>query len=220
MKNIPWNIRNLWEGCILSSIAHAVSIAEYPELANEHSWDGFNYNIQDNSGGRGTLTFHSKYLVAAFRDDNGERIENCQDALMYFQDAPSEVKEIATTETLQYLLDDFDGQLQPSITTSFWSVEDKIYSQDDLSDLIENGGFLLEHQSADFDEAIENIQEYYELSDIKIDLIKTIFNRKIKNPSEEIILNQKQIEIIDCGDEEGLKESEESFSELGIKWSK
>lgn len=219
MKNIPWNIRNLWEGCILSSIAHAVSVAEYPELANEHSWDGFNYNIQDNSGGRGTLTFHSKYLVAAFRDDNGERIENSQDALMYFQDAPSEVKEIATTETLQYLLDDLDGQLQPSITTAFWSVGDKIYSQDDLSDLIENGGFLLEHQSADFNEAIENIQEYYELSDIKIDLIKTIFNRKIKNPSEEIILNQKQIEIIDCGDEEGLKESEESFSELGIKWS-
>ncbi|SFH40308.1 hypothetical protein SAMN04487776_1133 [Priestia megaterium] len=70
----------IWQGCMLSSIAHAISVAQYPEFANEQSWDGDNYSMQDSQGGRGTITFNQHYCVAAFRDDNSSRIDKHKNA--------------------------------------------------------------------------------------------------------------------------------------------
>lgn len=42
-------------------------VVHYPDLSSEHSWDGMNYNVQDSSGGRGTITFDGSYCVGAFR---------------------------------------------------------------------------------------------------------------------------------------------------------
>ena len=39
MYEIPIEPRQLYEGCILAAIAHAVSVGLYPELDYEHSWD-------------------------------------------------------------------------------------------------------------------------------------------------------------------------------------
>ena len=47
INEVSWRMEELWQGCILASIAHAIMVAHYPELSNEHSWDGINYNIQD-----------------------------------------------------------------------------------------------------------------------------------------------------------------------------
>jgi len=66
---LPWNYKSLWEGCILVTIAHAISSACYPEFLYEHSWDGINYSVQDSARARGTITFHEDYCVGAFRDD-------------------------------------------------------------------------------------------------------------------------------------------------------
>jgi len=64
----------LWKGCILASLAHAIMVAHHPNLSNEHSWDELNYSVQDSSGGRGTITFSLDYVVAAFRNDNSHRL--------------------------------------------------------------------------------------------------------------------------------------------------
>lgn len=71
---IPWKPDELKDGCILASLAHAIMVAKYPFLANEHSWDGANYSVQDSEGQRGTITFLNGICVAAFRNDNSERI--------------------------------------------------------------------------------------------------------------------------------------------------
>ena len=39
MKKISWNREEFWQGCILASIAHAISVAHYPEIA--HEWIGY-----------------------------------------------------------------------------------------------------------------------------------------------------------------------------------
>ena len=218
MKNITWNREKIWQGCVLASIAHAISVAHYPELSHEHSWDGLNYNVQDSSGARGTITFHPKYLVAAFRDDNSKRVTGYINALEYFKDSPEEVKMLASTETLQYLLEDIDGKSVPVITTAFWGNREETQSQDELDAMIENGGFLLERQTTDIETAIKEWQEYHEMSDLRINLLKSIFQRKIENPSKIIILTQNEIQMIESDDEEGLNESRLSFEELGIKW--
>lgn len=42
-----WSYEELRQGCILVSIAHAIFVADAPELAHEISWDGFNYNMNN-----------------------------------------------------------------------------------------------------------------------------------------------------------------------------
>ncbi|WP_436970094.1 hypothetical protein [Lysinibacillus sphaericus] len=197
-------------------MAHAIMVAHYPELSNEHSWDDINYNVQDSSGARGTITFNPNYVVGAFRNEFSER--EYIDALDYFNGAPKEVNQLAVNETLQYLLDEIDGDTVPVITTAFWEGDVGTYSNDSFEDFIENGGFLIESQTKDIETAINEWKEYYDMSDSQINLLYSIFERKISNPSGEIILMDSEIKMIQSDDEEGLNESRISFAELGIKW--
>ncbi|MGE7945243.1 hypothetical protein [Lysinibacillus sp. NPDC093688] len=216
MKKLNWQREHLWEGCILASIAHAIMVAHYPELSNEQSWDDINYNVQDSSGARGTITFNLNYVVGAFRNEFSER--EYIDALDYFNGAPKEVNQLAVNETLQYLLNEIDGDTVPVITTAFWEGDVGTYSNDSFEDFIENGGFLIESQAKDIETAINEWKEYYDMSDSQINLLHSIFERKISNPSGEIILMESEIKMIQSDDEEGLNESRISFAELGIKW--
>jgi hypothetical protein len=216
MKRLNWEREQLWEGCILASIAHAIMVAHYPELSHEQSWDDINYNVQDSSGTRGTITFHPNYLVGAFRNEFSER--EYIDALDYFNCAPEEVNKLAVNETLQYLLDEIDGDTVPVITTAFWGSDDGTYSNDNFEDFIENGGFLLASQTKDIETAVIEWIEYYEMSKSQINLLCSIFERKISDPNGEIFLTESEIRMIESNDEEGINESRISFEEIGIKW--
>ncbi|OME77181.1 hypothetical protein BK120_27010 [Paenibacillus sp. FSL A5-0031] len=218
MEKMIWTKEKLWQGSVLASIAHAINIAHYPELANEQSWDGFNYNVQDSSGTRGTITFHSNYFVAAFRNDHSKRLSNYINAQDYFRDAPYEVKELAANETLQYLLDDVNGNDVPLITTAVWGVDDIIYSQDEMKEIIAHGGFLLDRQSCDIEDALITWKEEYEMSEGQTNLLRQLFLRKLSNPSEIITMTKDEIQMIESVDEAGLEESRTSFDEIGIQW--
>ena len=211
-----WNHEQLWNGCILASIAHAIMVAHYPYLSNEHSWDGFNYNVQDSEGIRGTVTFQKNNLVAAFRND--ETVPRNIWSLDFFQGAPDKIIEIAKAETLQYLLESINGKDIPLITTAIWGHGNQIFSHDTFDIMIENGGGLLERQVMEFNEAIESWQEYYEMTVEQISLMKNIYQRKISKPNEKIVLSLNDINLIGTVDEEGLNESRISFSEIGIDW--
>lgn len=216
-----WHKEQIWGGCMLASIAHAIMVAHYPELSNEHSWDGINYNVQDSSGARGTVTFGSNYFIAAFRNENSERLnqrKSIEDATNYFQGAPIEVLNLAENETLQYLMEDIQSTAKPLITTSLWGTDNNSYSLDSLEELLENGAFLLEFQLSDFEEAVESWKEYYDMSPEQSELLTSIYNRKITSPLDVIVLSKKEIQTIGTDDEEGLNESEISFGEIGIKW--
>ncbi|MBT2701221.1 hypothetical protein J7E79_28490 [Bacillus sp. ISL-40] len=220
MKRLNWDREQLWEGCILASIAHAIMVAHYPEFSHEQSWDDINYNVQDSSGTRGTITFHPNYLVGAFRNDNSERLSENIDALDYFIDAPEEAKTLAVNETLQYVLDDVDGKTAPVVTTAFWGNCDGIYSKDKFEDFIENGGFLIERQVTDIKTAINEWKEDYEMSETQVNLLQSVFKRKISNSTGDIVLTEDEIKMIESDDDEGLNESRISFEEIGIRWEK
>ncbi|SHL52300.1 hypothetical protein SAMN02745136_05070 [Anaerocolumna jejuensis DSM 15929] len=213
-KNIIWN------GCILASIAHAIMVAQYPELSYEHSWDGENYNIVDGSGGRGTITFKDKYLVGAFRNENFTRTD-IPAAIDLFMGAPKEVLEIAENETLEYLLEeDEDGTASPSATTAFWGDNDSITSIDSIVKIVQGGGYLLERQFMESDSAFESWRDYYEMTSEQVELLKSIYDRKVNNTDENITLTKREIEIIGKESPEDLSESMASFEEIGVYWNK
>ncbi|GAE90935.1 hypothetical protein [Acetivibrio straminisolvens] len=219
INELKWTRSQLWEGCILASIAHAIMVAHYPELSNEHSWDGMNYSVQDSSGARGTITFHHKYCIGAFRDEHSSRIlGRIDNSLKYFKGAPDEVIRLAEEETLQYLLDEIEGNVFPVITTAFWGYENRLFTTDLFDDMWQNGGFLLERQVSDFDSAINEWIKYYDMSDVQVKLLKSIYARKITNPNNKIILSKDEITMIGSNDLEGLKESKISFEEINISF--
>lgn len=216
--NDGFNRKSLLNGCLLASIAHAIMVAHYPELSYEHSWDGINYSIVDGSGGRGTISFNDKYCVGAFRNDNVHRTE-FSSTIDFFKGAPLEVLELAENETLEYLLEEGeDGMSTPSITTAFWADDFNIISTDNIVRIIQNGGYLLERQLMDYDSAVESWRDYYEMTNVQVDLLESIYTRKIKNPEAKIILTKREIEMIGTADSEGLSESNTSFEEIGIEW--
>lgn len=217
INEVSWKMEQLWKGCILASIAHAIMVAHYPELSNEHSWDGINYNIQDSKGARGTITFNSEYCVGAFRNDNSDRIKAKQ-AKEYFLGAPKEVVNLAADEALQYLLENVEGKVVPIITTAFWGIGENIFSIDSVEEMYRNGVFLLERQLMDCDSSIESWAEYYDMSSRQCNLLKTIFKKKINQKVGDIILSKDDIQQIGTSDTNGLEESRISFKEIGIVW--
>lgn len=218
-NKLEWKKDELWKGCMLVSIAHAIMVAHYPELANENSWDGINYSVQDSAGTRGTITFHPEFCVGAFRNDHSDRIElvgNKEHAKEYFIGAPKSVIEIAEEETLQYLLDDVNNEVYPVITTAFWGNDEGFFTIDSLDDMYDNGGFILEIQTMDIESSIEALIEDYEMTENQVKLLKKIFNKKINENHSQIILSKEDIKLIELDSPEGLAESKESFSEINI----
>ena len=220
LNRIDANIKILWERCILASIAHAITVAQYPILANEHSWDGINYNVQDNQGTRGTVTFDNKYCLAAFRNENSFRLrrKKYEIANSYFEGAPKEVINLAEAETLQYLLDEVNGEIIPLITTAFWIDEGILYSIDTYEEMLENGFAILNNQFMSYEDSVEAWIEEYEMTNRQIRLLELIYNRKVNNTNSKLILTDKEIEMLESDDEEGLYKSKISFEELQIYW--
>ncbi|KAA0763944.1 hypothetical protein [Bacillus sp. SH5-2] len=212
------NKEQLWKGCILKSIAGAIFVAHAPDFAHESSWDGCNYSMQDSQGGRGTITFHPNYTIACLQDVNSERIDEWIDATNYFEGAPSEVKETAKEEALQYVLEEIEGETVPVITTAFWIEESGAYSIDSFEEMEEHGGFLLEIPILDMESAMERLEEEYELTEEQIELLQLVYERKIKHPNEEIILSKEEVAMIGTDDSEGLEVSKASFEEMNITW--
>ncbi|MFI8672692.1 hypothetical protein ACIGIJ_22860 [Bacillus paranthracis] len=207
----------LWKGCILNSIANAIFVAHDPDLSHESSWDGCNYSMQDSQGGRGTITFHPDYTIACLQDVNSERMDEWIDATNYFEGAPSEVLEIAKEEALQYVLEEVEGETMPFITAAFWIEESGAYSIDSFEEVEEHGGFLLEIPLLDMESAMERLEEY-ELTEEQIELLQLVYERKIKNPNEEIMLSKEEVAMIGTDDSEGLEVSKVSFKEMNITW--
>ncbi|WP_018756447.1 hypothetical protein [Paenibacillus terrigena] len=219
VTELNWCSGQIWRGCTLAAIVHAMMVAHYPELSNEHSWDGMNYSVQDSTGARGTITFSPNYVVAAFRKDNSERLSanKFDEAIEYFSGAPIEVIDLAKSETLLYLLEDINGDIKPQITTSFWGTPIKSYSLDSIEELYDNGASLLEYQLMHFEEALEAWKEYYDMSNQQCELLLSIYNRKVTSPLAPIHLTKAEIKKIGDADQEGLSESKISFNEIGIK---
>jgi hypothetical protein len=62
------------------------------------------------------------------------------------------------------------------------------------------------------------LEEEYELTEEQMDLLQLVYERKIKNPNEKIMLSKEEVAMIGTEDDEGLKVSKASFEEMNITW--
>jgi len=220
--DIDWNKKQLWEGCIFASITHAIMVAHCPYVSHEQSWDGINYTIQNGSGSVAAITFHPLGCVAVFLEVSSERSfgEKRNELKLedYFKKSPKEIFKIANEECLQYMLDEIDNEIRPIISTCIWEENGVFHSIDPLDIFLEEGGELLYPHSLSIEESKEIWMEEFEMTEEQYELILSIFNRRITDPTEKIILTPDEIEIIGSDDEFGIQESKVCCEQIGIFW--
>jgi hypothetical protein len=174
--------RELWRGAVLGTIAHAVSLLNYPELASEQSWDGPNYNVQNTMGCLGTVTFESALVTAAFFDPRSKMAETIDmetyEAERFFESAGSGVLSLAKRETFQYLLQKLNDIPEPVITSAFWTINDRIVAAKPWSEVLRDGAHLVEIQLLPPDAAISAWSETLSLSDDEANLVKRLFEER------------------------------------------
>ncbi len=191
-KDIPVNPMDLYHGCLFAAVIHAILVGEYPELSYEHSWDGFNYSLNNSQGCRGTVTFHPQYIVAVFQDI--ARIIPGKSAYDCLHGMPEDILRIAESEALQYVLVDSGGEIKPVITAAFWGTWEELTGCQRWSDILENGGYILENQLLPHRQSLLQWDDYYGMTSGQMELAESLFARKIAHAEEAIFLTPKETE--------------------------
>jgi len=208
----------LFEGCLLSSLAHAIMVSVYPYLSHEQSWDGMNFSIQDSQGMRGTLTFAERFCVGAFRnEENGILSTNNYNGKVrkeLLSTVPNDVIEIAENETFQYLLIDCFGSVIPNITSFFWCDTDGFYYLERLKQQLGRDMNLLYNILKPRADAEKALCEYYDMNESALNLLNHLFDLKINNFSKTIYLSEQEKQMFPA--EKLNDECRESLKELNI----
>ena len=187
---------DIYSGCLIASISHAIMTNVYPELSYEQSWDGANYSIQNSSGMRGTITFENDFCVGAIRNEmstsivGGESIQECM------RNFPQKVVCKAYEETLQYLLMENKGIVAPYVTSVFWADCNTLHYEEKYIDYIEEDFALLENIVLSPKMAIKRWKEYYDMDSKVVELVDILYQLKMKDFTSIIELKENQRKLI------------------------
>lgn len=113
---------------------------------------------------------------------------------------PLEVVNLANTETLQYLLDNVEGKIVPSVTSVFWADNTKIYYNKEIHYNFDEDMTLLSNILLPEEAAIAEWIEYYEMNDDSVKLLKFLLSQKSNNFTGKIVLYPEHKKLIP-GDE-------------------
>lgn len=211
MHKIAINPQTLYEGCILATLAHGVAVGEYPECSDEHLWQGINYCTDYLVDCKAVITFHKKYLVAAFRNDT--KIQYAKEPSIMFAGAEKAILQLAREETLHDFHEIIGGESKPAITAAFWGNWQELYSNQSMETLFENGGCLIENQILHYHSALAQWDDNYGFSDGQLQLIDSLYRRKLKSGlAKQIVLSENEANQL-YGD---LSECRKSLARLNI----
>jgi hypothetical protein len=215
----------LWQGVVLGTIAHAIWVAPDATYAYSQGWDGPNYLLKDGSGDVGAITFTPEHVVAAFFDLHSDRSPHRASSRLpfgspyhaddYFATAPDAVRRIAREETLQYLLDDCDGTVQPTITAACWSEGATLTAREPWAAVRAHAGNLIAIQTMPPEAAIAAWTENYEFNDDQIALLRGLFARRMA-ADRPIAVAEEERRVLTGDGEAGLAESRELLAAVGI----
>ena len=187
---------DIFKGSLIASIMHAIITNKYPELAYEHSWDGANYSIQNSSGLRGTITFDYDFCIGAIRNDNCAFYNDPYDIQQYLNHLPFNIAKKANEETLQYLLINNSGIVEPRITSIFWADDTNIHFDKKLINNVKKDLILIEDVLLPEKIAIDRWGKYYELDSNAMRLFNDLYPLKTRDFASKVFLNKNQRKLI------------------------
>ena len=211
----PVSNKQLFSGCLLASVAHAITTNEYPELSYEQSWDGDNYSRQSEEY-RMTVSFKDDYCVGVIRNDEFEGFSRrtIQELLME-SEFPTEAIELLQTDALEYvLLQDEDGVAVPVVTSLLYGNAESLTVISNDGETLKGDMEALAPHIAPVERQIEYWREYGDMSDSQIALLKDLHTVKLKEFHTVIHMSDEQKKML--SGEEIDEECVTSFAEINI----
>lgn len=187
---------DLYRGCLIASISHAIMTNVYPELSYEQSWDGVNYSIQNSAGLRGTITFENDFCVGAVQNERSGRMVGGEAIEEYMRSFPLNVVQKAYGETFQYLLLERNGVVAPYVTSIFWADLTALHYEEKLIDSLKEDFALFENIVLPEKTVIEKWKEYYDMDSKAVELMDMLYQLKAKDFLSTIELSEKQKKLI------------------------
>lgn len=203
----------LYEGALLGTIAHAIWIVQNPEFAFEHSWEDGVYNVNDSTGGLGSIAFDEDNAVGVFFD--ASVAENPIEVSPLFDGLPGELDDLKA-EALAYMHQRVDGgDSAPMATTAFWTDSGRLAASDPWSDVLRKGAHLVRIQLLPHEEAIEAWRENYGFSDTDVDLLLRIFDER-RHRNGVVTLEERDAQQLENRSDSGMAESVTLLEDVGI----
>lgn len=69
--------------------------------------------------------------------------------------------------------------------------DDQVFSSHPYDDMIEEGAHLLEIQASEYKTGVKYWEEYYELTERQLTLLKKLYHLKLENPKRTITLSAR-----------------------------
>lgn len=210
----------LWQGAIFSTIAHAIWIMTHPIFAYEKAWNDHDYTIQNSEGAHGVITFAEETTIGMFFDvhspRNPFRSKAIYDLDHLLSDMPTNIRFLAEQKTLQYMLDEYEGWTTPIITASFWSRGEYLTASEPWAKVLVHGAHLIHAETLPLEDSITILQERYEFTPGHINLLQSLFNRRMHASVKSTVLTDTEIKAISQTDCAGIKEARELLASVNI----
>lgn len=210
----------LRNGAILTTIAHALWVVANPTFAYELSWDGKNYNRNNSQGARGTVTFAEEGVVGLFYDLHSERSPYRHNASFdmqkYLAPMPAHLRVIAQQETMWYLVDEYQGNKIPVVTTAFWSIGNVLTAAETWEEVTKHGAHVVRLETIDEQTAMAELVRNYVFSATQIGAIRSVYLHRINSRNLPLAVKQNEIESFLVNGRAGIDDCMELLASIGI----
>jgi hypothetical protein len=116
---------------------------------------------------------------------------------------------------LQYLLDDYEGSVQPIITAACWTDGDTLTAREPWQTVRAHADHRLTFLTLPMEEAIAAWIEEYEFSEKQAGLLRDLFTRRIAT-MPPILVNEQEHRALTAYGDTGLAESRGLLAAIGI----
>jgi hypothetical protein len=216
-------IRDLWRGALLNTIAHAVWITADSLLAYEVGWDGKNYLRQDSMGASSAIHFaDNNTVVGAFFSSKSiyqpfNKPDSAYSIEPFLSGIPEDLHILANAETLEYMLQEYDGIAQPIITAAFWSSGTNLIAAMSWKEVWTNGAYILDIELTPLESVFKTLAVNLDLSLDQIDLIQSLFRKRGMDRSSTIVLDEKEYRTLISQGNAGIAQAQELLSAINIQ---
>ncbi len=219
MTNATPTVERLRTGAILASVVHATM--QTTCTGYSQGWTGDDFQVNNSCGTSGAVTFFKNGVVGCLYDYTCDYepdwlVENQEH---FFQGMPDVHRVISQQFTLRYRLEDHYGETITLVSAVFWNDGEQLVSAVPWQEMMDHGGYILRNHLRDHDEALDEWQDNWGMSDDQRTFIKMVFERlQNKRYSWWMDLSQQEARWLSeiAKSEHALAECRKSFSEIGV----
>lgn len=211
----------LWRGCILVTIAAGLWLPRHPQYQDKE-WEGTTYQCDDGQGACGVVAFTAEGVAAAFFDHESDRSpfpdewERDYDWRPFFAGIPPDLLELAEREVLPRMLFDYRRARAPIVTAAFWGHGEQLTGAEAWDAIFDNGGFLLEFELMEPEEAIDAYRVSHHLSLEQEGVLRSLFRRRLVSQDAAVRVTLAEERVFRLGSDEGIDKSRTLLAAVGI----